>query len=275
MSQPQPVGLIAGNLTLPILTAQQLRREGAPLVVVGLKGETDPALQDLADHYLEVTLGHLQPLADFFLHHGARKICMVGGVSRDNITNGYEPDEAAIEVLETLDHFHTDAILRAVTVWLEKRGLTLVSVADLCPDLLVKPGQLTQTTPSPELMEDLRLAFKVAKELGRLDVGQTVVVSDKIAVALEGADGTNATIRRGAALCRKPVAVAKVLKPSQDTRLDLPVIGLETIEVLVECGVGGLALDAQGLIMLDQEKCVALADQHKIVLLAMTRADCP
>ncbi|MDR2140207.1 MAG: UDP-2,3-diacylglucosamine diphosphatase LpxI [Deltaproteobacteria bacterium] len=264
----QPVGLIAGNLRLPVLTAQKLRAEGRPLVVVGLVGETAPEVRALADAYVELPLGQLQPLADFFLRNGAQKICMVGGVSRENIIGAYQPDEAALTIMEKLDNFHTDSILRAVAQWLESQGLTLVSVADLAPDLRVPPGLLTKKAPTPELLEDLRLAFKVAKELGRLDVGQTVVVSDKIAVALEGADGTDATIRRGAALCRKPVAVAKVVKPSQDSRLDLPVIGPETIEVLIECQAGGLALDARGLIMLEREKCLALADQAALVITA-------
>ncbi|MDR1607526.1 MAG: UDP-2,3-diacylglucosamine diphosphatase LpxI [Deltaproteobacteria bacterium] len=269
MSLKKPVGLIAGNLKLPILTAQKLRHEGSSIVVVGLKGETEPQIKELADFYLELPLGQLRPMADFFREHGAQKICMVGGVSRETVTSGYEPDEAAFSIMEKLDNFQTDAILRAVAEWLEEQGLYLVSVAEICPDLLVKPGLLTQTAPSPALLEDLRLAFKVAKELGRLDVGQTVVVSDKITVALEGADGTDATIRRGAALSRKPIAVAKVFKPKQDNRLDLPVIGLETIAVLVECRAAGLALDAKGVIMLDPKDCLDLANQNALAIVAL------
>ncbi|MDR2421979.1 MAG: UDP-2,3-diacylglucosamine diphosphatase LpxI, partial [Deltaproteobacteria bacterium] len=206
--RPKPVGLIAGNLNLPILTAKKLRDGGIPVVAVGLVGETSPRVKDLSDEYLELPLGQIQPLADFFLKHGVHKVCMVGGVSRENVVEAYQPDEAALAVMAKLDNFHTDAILRAMAEWLESQGLYLVSATELAPDLAVQPGLLTKKAPSPDLLDDLRLAFRVAKELGRLDVGQTVVVSDKIAVALEAADGTDATIRRGAALCRKPVAVA-------------------------------------------------------------------
>jgi DUF1009 family protein len=264
----QPVGLIAGNLSLPVLAARKIKAEGRPLSVIGFCGETDPELKLLSDHYLEIPLGQLQPLADFFLKHGVKKISMAGGLSRENIINSYLPDEAAIKLMESLSDFQTDNILRAVAGWLEEKGLNLVSVVDLIPEILVKPGLLTKTVPSPELLEDLNMAFRLAKELGRLDVGQTVVVSEKIAVALEGADGTNATIRRGASLCKKPIAVAKVVKPTQDFRLDLPVIGPETIEVLIECQAGGLILDSTGLIMLEQEKCLLLADQATLVILA-------
>jgi DUF1009 family protein len=263
-----PIGLIAGNLSLPVLAAEKLKAAGQPLVAVGLKGETSPKIKDLVARYAELPLGQLKPMADFFLRHGAKTICMAGGVSRDSIIDNYEPDEEAQALMEGLDSFHTDAILRAVTSWLEDRGLKLVSVTDLVPELLVAPGLLTAKKPSPEVLGDLRLAFKVAKELGRLDVGQTVVVCDKIAVALEGADGTDATIRRGASLCRKPVSVAKVVKPSQDTRLDLPVIGPETLDVLVECRAGALALDARGLIMLEKEKCLDMADRAGLVIVA-------
>ncbi|MDR1871531.1 MAG: UDP-2,3-diacylglucosamine diphosphatase LpxI [Deltaproteobacteria bacterium] len=263
-----PVGLIAGNLSLPVLTAQKIKAAKTPLVVVGLKGETDPQVKSLADAYLEVVLGHIQPMAQFFLAKGVKTVCMVGGVSRENITGSWDPDEAAQDILADLDNFHTDAILRAAAKWLEDQGLTLVSVAELVPDLTVQPGLLTAKAPSPALLEDLRLAYRVAKELGRLDVGQTVVVSDKIAVALEGADGTNATIFRGASLCRKPIAVAKVVKPSQDIRFDLPVIGPETINVLTSCGAGALALDARGLIMLEKEECLAQANKAGLAIIA-------
>jgi DUF1009 family protein len=250
------------------MAAQKVKERGGRLVVVGLEGETVPEVSQMADHYLETPLGQLGAMADFFLLHGAEKICLAGGVSRDNIISRYRPDQEAVRVMESLECFQTDVILRAVATYLEGRGLKLVSVAELVPELLIKPGLLTAKEPNGELLADLKLAFHLAKELGRLDCGQTVVVSDKIAVALEGADGTDATIRRGASLCNKPVAVAKVVKPNQDTRLDLPVIGPETIAVLTESRAGGLALDASGLIMLDGPKCLSLADEAGLVIVA-------
>jgi DUF1009 family protein len=257
------------------VVAQKIRDQGSPLVVVGLKGETDPKVATLADAYLELPLGQLQPLADFFLQNGAQKVCLIGGVSRDNVISAYQPDAVALELMATLDNFHTDAILRAVGGWLEAIGLSLVAVTDLVPDLAIKPGQLTKTSPSPSLLADLSLAYQVAKELGRLDVGQTVVVSDKIVVALEGADGTDETIRRGASLCRKPVAVAKVVKPTQDPRLDPPVVGPATFETLIAARAGALALDAQGLIFLERDLCLAQADDHNLAVVAWLNAPQP
>lgn len=262
------VGLIAGNRSLPVLAARAVKARGGQLAVAGLAGETDPAVYALADLKTEVPLGALGAMADFFVSSGVSKLAMVGGVSRDNIISRYNPDPDAVKLMESLETFQTDSILRAVAAYLESRGLRLVSVAELTPELLVPPGTLTSKAPEGDLMADLKLAFRLAKELGRLDCGQTVVVSDKIAVALEGADGTDATIRRGASLCLKPVAVAKVVKPSQDFRLDLPVIGPETIGALVEVKAGALALDAGGLIMLDPERCLSLAEAGNLAIVA-------
>ena len=263
-----PVGLIAGNLSLPVMAARKLKASGRELFVAGISGESDPELQSLSDAYAEIPLGSLAPLADFFLSRGCGTVAMAGGITRENIINNYNPDGEAVRIMEALPNFHTDTILRAFGLWLENRGLRLVGIADLVPEILVRPGYLGKHRPSPELLEDLALAFKYARELGRLDIGQTVVVSDKIAVALEGADGTDATIRRGASLCLKPVAVAKVLKPVQDARLDLPVVGPSTLELLREVGAGGLALDASGLILLEEEACARMADEAGIVLVA-------
>ncbi|MDR3135361.1 MAG: UDP-2,3-diacylglucosamine diphosphatase LpxI [Deltaproteobacteria bacterium] len=262
------VGLIAGNMSLPLMAACRLKAQGKTLAVVGLAGETDPRVRELADYYLEVNLGQLGAMGRFLAGHGVGSLCVVGGVSRESVVNSYDPDEEAIRVMETLDNFQTDNILRALAVYVESLGPKVVSVASLVPELLVKPGQLTAKAPGEELLTELRLAFYLARELGRLDCGQTVVVSDRLAVALEGADGTDATIRRGAALCHKPVAVAKAVKPNQDFRLDLPVIGPGTISVLAEVKAGGLALDATGLIMLEPEKCLEMADKAGLAIMA-------
>ncbi|MDR2459927.1 MAG: UDP-2,3-diacylglucosamine diphosphatase LpxI [Deltaproteobacteria bacterium] len=269
---PEPVGFIAGNHILPILAAKKAKERGQKVLVVGISGETDPELKELADYYEEVSLGQLKPLANFFLSHGCHTVSMAGSISRQNILSNYKPDEAAVQLMESLPNFLTDTILRSVAQWLEREGLKLVSVTDIVPELLVKPGQLGIHSPSNEILEDLILAFNLARELGRLDVGQTVVVCDKIAVALEGAEGTDETIRRGASLCSKPISVAKVLKPIQDTRFDLPVIGPSTIELLVEVAAGALVLDAKGLIVLEEERCISLANDAHIALLAWTEA---
>jgi DUF1009 family protein len=262
------VGLIAGNNELPLLVARKAKETGKKLAVAGFAGEASPELSDLSDRYLELGVGELLPLADFFLGSGCEIVSLAGGVTRENILKNYRPDAEAERVMESLPDFNTNTVLLAMADWLEDRGLRFVCVTDLVPELLVKPGLLGKARPTPELLEDMRLAFKFAKELGRLDIGQTAVVSEKIALALEGADGTDATIRRGAALSRSPITAAKVFKPRQDPRVDLPVVGPLTLELLREVRAGALVLDAERLIILEPEKCVEIANDCGMVLAA-------
>lgn len=263
----QPLGLIAGNRELPFMVARKARELGRAVVVVGIMGEADPRLEALADSFAWVELGQLRPIIDFFKNAGARDLLMIGGISREAIVN-YAPDDCAIEVMESIDDFHTDKILRAVAARLEREGLRLGAVPDLLPELLTKPGILGRTQPNADLLADLKVAWRIAKELGRLDVGQCAVVSDRITLAVEAAEGTDEAVKRGAALAAKPAAVAKVVKPGQDLRLDPPVIGPETIRVMAAAGVGALVLDALSILIIDRAECVRLADEANVALLA-------
>lgn len=262
------IGLIAGNRDLPLLVAEKARELGRPLAVAAFLGEAEPRLADLAENFTWLKLGQLTALADFFRAAGARDLVMIGGLTRESLFN-YEPDEAAADLMATLDDYHTDKILRAVCLWLEERGFRLRSASELLPELLTPPGLLTRLAPSDDLMADLRVAWRVAKELGRLDVGQCAVVSDRITLAVEAAEGTDAAVRRGASLADKPVAVAKVVKPGQDPRLDPPVIGPETIRAMAETGrVGALVIDAGQVLIVNPAETIRLADEAGLALLA-------
>ncbi len=249
------------------MVARKAGELGRSLVVAGIEGEADPRLAAMADSFAWIKLGRLQPIIDFFKGAGARDLLMIGGVSRESIVN-YEPDETAIEVMESIDDFHTDKILRAVAGRLEADGLFLGSVPDLLPELLTRPGLLGRVAPSAELLADLKVAWRVARELGRLDVGQCAVVSERITLAAEAAEGTDETVRRGAALAKKPAAAAKVVKPGQDLRLDPPVIGPDTIRVMAAARVGALVVDARGILIIDRDECVRLADEASLAFLA-------
>ncbi len=270
MSRPAPIGLIAGNRDLPLMVAQKAKEIGRPLVVVGIEGEARPELAQLAERAAFIRLGQLQAMLEFLNRAGVRELMMIGGIDRETIILNYDPDEMFIGVLEKLDDFHTDKILRALTSCLEEQGIELKAVSELLPELLTAPGLLTSRAPDPDLTADLKVAWRSAKELGRLDVGQTAVVSDRITLAAEAAEGTDAAVIRGAALARKPVAVAKVVKPMQDLRLDPPVIGPETIRVMAEAGVGALAVDAEQVLILNRDETVRLAEEAGLALVAWT-----
>ena len=264
------IGLIAGNRELPLLVAEKARELGRPLAVAALEGEAEPLLAELAETFVWLKLGQLTVLADFFQAAGVCELIIIGGLGRESIFN-YEPDEAAVALMAALDDYHTDKILRALCRWLEERGFRVRAASELLPELLTPPGLLTRLAPGEDLVADLKVAWRVAKELGRLDVGHCAVVSDRITLAVEAAEGTDEAIRRGAALADKPVAVAKVVKPVQDLRLDPPVIGPETIRVMAETGrVGALVIDASQVLIVNRDETVRLADEAGLALLAWT-----
>lgn len=269
---PAPIGLIAGNRDLPLMAAAKARELGKPLVAAGIEGEASPELGGLVDRFQVFKLGQVKPLLDYLLEAGVRDVVMIGGISRETLVLNYEPDETALEVLESLEDFHTDRILRAAAGLLEANGLTLRSVTELLPELLTPPGLLTRKEPDEDLTADLRIAWRIAKELGRLDVGQCAVVSGRITMAAEAAEGTDAAVLRGAALAGegRPVAVAKVVKPTQDPRLDPPVIGPDTIRTMAKAGVSALAVDAGQTLIINLEETVRLADEAGLVLAAWT-----
>lgn len=270
MSADRPIGLLAGNRLLPLMVAEKARELGRPLVTVGIEGEAEPALEAVSSRYAAIKLGQFKAMTDFFISAGVCDLLMIGGIERDTILLNYEPDDMFIEILEGLEDFHTDKILRGITARLEQMGLTLKAVSDLLPELLTAPGVLTAKAPDQDLTADLKVAWRIAKELGRLDVGQTAVVSDRITLAAEAAEGTDAAVIRGAALAGKPAAVAKVVKPMQDLRLDPPVIGPDTVKVMAQAGVGALAVDARHTLILDRAQTIALADEAGLAIVAWT-----
>lgn len=270
MSAARPIGLLAGNRLLPLMVAEKARELGRPLVTVGIEGEAEPALEAVSSRYAAIKLGQFKAMTDFFLSAGVRDLLMIGGIERDTILLNYEPDDMFIEILESLEDFHTDKILRGITARLEQMGLTLKAVSDLLPELLTAPGVLTAKAPDQDLTADLKVAWRIAKELGRLDVGQTAVVSDRITLAAEAAEGTDAAVIRGAALAGKPAAVAKVVKPMQDLRLDPPVIGPDTVKVMAQAGIGALAVDAGHTLIVDRAQTIALADEAGLAIVAWT-----
>ncbi|MGL4209881.1 MAG: LpxI family protein, partial [Candidatus Adiutrix sp.] len=253
-----PIGLIAGNRSLPMMVAQKAQQLGHPLFVAAIENEADCALEPLAQGFTRLKLGQMQSLIDFFAKAHVHNLIMIGGISRESILLNYEPDEVALEIMAQLNDFHTDKILTAVARHLETVGLHLSSVAELMPELLAQPGVLTKKAPDKDMIADLKIAFRMAKELGRLDVGQCAVVSDTITLALEAAEGTDETVKRGGLLAHKPVAVAKVVKPMQDLRLDPPVIGPDTVRTMAQANVGALVIDAFKVLIIEQEETIRL-----------------
>jgi hypothetical protein len=222
----------------------------------------------MADEILWVKIGQLQRSMDFFKGQGLTQAVMAGGITKENMFVNFEPDERAIGLVAGLGDLNDDKFLRALADDYEAEGISIVSSTILLPELLASEGVLTSRHPSQAELADIEFGWRIAKELGRLDVGQCVVVRNLAVLALEAIDGSDETIRRGGRLAREKAVVIKVCKPAQDVRFDLPSVGLGTIGVMSEVKAAVLAIEAGRSLIFDREAMIAAADRAGITIVA-------
>lgn len=258
------IGIIAGGGQFPILTAESAGKQGFRVVAVAHQGDTDPALADLTDKFVWVKLGQLGKIIDFFKKEGVKKALMAGSISKKNMFGKMMPDLKGISFISRMAILHDDGILRAVASEFEKEGIEIVSSTHYLPELIAPEGCLTNKRPDKAQREDIRLGWNIAKELGRLDVGQCVVIRNRTVLALEAIDGTNETITRGGRIAGKDAVVIKVSKPDQDLRFDVPSVGLETLEVMARVKASVLAVEAGKTLLFDRQKMIEYADRAGI-----------
>ncbi len=263
------IGLIAGGGRFPILFADSARRAGHRVVAVAHKGETEHALAGHVDALSWVKMGQLGHLVEALKQGGACEAVMLGAVTKARLFLDAWPDAAGLQILAQVAVRSDDNLLRAIARHLEEQGLPVVDPTPFLQDRLATEGVLGRHGPDEEEMADARYGLELARGIGRLDLGQTVVVKKRIALAVEAIEGTDACIRRGGELARRGAVVVKAVKPSQDRRFDLPAVGSDTIETLR--GVKGrvLAVEAGATLMMDLERMIERADKAKIVLLGI------
>jgi len=267
---PEKIGLIAGKGQFPLLFARAARRQGLEVVAVAHQGETDPALESLAHQCHWIFVGQLGKLISAFQKAGVSRAVMAGGVSRGRLFRDFRPDFKALNLVRRVGAGHDDRLLRGLAEELEKSGITIISPLLYLQDLLAPPGCLTRRRPSPQELEDIAYGFEIAQAVGRLDLGQCVVVHRQVVTALEAIEGTDEAIRRGGRLAGKGAVVVKVCKPGQDLRFDLPSVGVGTIETMQEVEAKVLAVEAGKTLIFDREEMVALADQAGIAVWGVT-----
>lgn len=263
------IGLIAGGGQFPFLVARAGREAGTPVAAVGFTGNTDPALADETDSYTELPLGQLAKLIKTLKAQGATRVVLAGSINKPRAID-LRPDWLAAKLLFKLAGKGDDAILSSLAAELESQGLPLMSALDLLPNIATPAGPLTRKPPRPSDMDDLRFAWTRAKALGRLDIGQTIVVKSGIVAAVEGPEGTDAAIRRAGQLVGKHCTACKIFKPGQDTRIDLPAAGPETVQTLAEIGGHCLGIEAHRSIFFDLPHAISLAERHNIRLIGLT-----
>lgn len=266
------IGIIAGSGQFPRLVARGARSEGYRVVICGFKGFSPADLADEADVFTLLPLGQINKLIAFFRNNNVSRICMAGAISKPRALD-IKPDFRAAKLLFKLRGLGDDAILRAVGAELAGEGMELVQAANLVPGLLGPRGILSRRAPDDDILEAIKHGWPIGQTIGRMDIGQCLVLRRSMVIAVEAIEGTDATLRRGGELGGKGCVALKMLKPGQDTRLDLPSIGLGTVEILAEYGYSCLAYESGRTLFFDREEAVRLADRHGMVVMGITEDD--
>ena len=262
-------GLIAGNGKFPFMVVEGARQSGARMVVVAIREETDPSIEELAERVEWVGIGQLGRMIRFFKDEGVEKAIMAGQVKHVQIFSRAVPDARMLKVLLRLPRRNTDSLIGAIAAELQSEGIELINSTYFLQQYLPQTGTLTRRQPDKHEREDIEYGLEIAREIARLDLGQTIVVRGKACVAIEAMEGTDETIRRAGQLVKKRLTVVKIAKPNQDMRFDVPVVGVPTIETMLEAGATCLCITAGKTLMFDREEMIRLANDRKIAIVAV------
>ncbi len=275
-------GLIAGNGRFPFMVVAGARRAGVSLSVAAIREETDPELEDEVERLTWVGIGQLGKMIRFFKGEGVEKAIMAGQVQHVQIFSRAVPDARMLKMLLRLPRRNTNSLIGAVAAELASEGIDLIDSTYFLQDHLPRAGNLTNRKPNAAERADLEYGLEIAREMARLDLGQTIVVRGKACVAIEAMEGTDETIRRSGELLRGgkqtpkrlrlqsgALTVLKLSKPDQDMRFDVPVIGVPTIETMIAAGATCLCISAGKTLMFDRDELIAMANKHKLAIVAV------
>ena len=266
---PKKLGLIAGNGSFPFLVLEGARKAGVEVAVAAIREETDPQIETVADNVTWVGVGQLGKMLRFFKDQGVEKAIMAGQVKHVQIFSSSIPDLRMVKMLLRLPRKNTDALIGAVADELASEGIELIDSTHFLNDYLPGAGTLTKRAPDERERGDIEYGLEVAHEIARLDLGQTIVVRDRACVAIEAMEGTDAVIRRAGELARGRLTIVKIAKPDQDMRFDVPVVGLSTIQTMIDAGATCLCLTAGKTLMFEGDEMFALANKNKIAIVAV------
>jgi UDP-2,3-diacylglucosamine hydrolase len=268
MKIPNTLGIIAGNGVYPQLLAGAARQAGVKkIVAVAFTGETDPVLEQYADVLEWMRVGQLGRFLKFFREQDIHHAIMAGQVAPKNLFD-LRPDLKAVMLLGKLKQRNAESIFAAIADELAKIDVELLPATTFLEDSLARPGLIAGPNLSRREEHDVELGWNVAREIARLDIGQTIIVKNGTIVAVEALEGTNATIKRGGTLAREGAVMVKVSKPNQDMRFDVPVIGVETVRIAAESGVRVIAVEAGKTLLLERDAIVDIANRTKVSIVA-------
>lgn len=277
----EPIGLIAGWGRFPILVAQSLIARKVPVCCIAIDGHADRHLEYLCDHVRWSGIGRMGAHLRYFRKMGVRSVTMAGKLFKADLLYAGSPWLRHCPDLQCLRTFgplllsqhgnaRDDSLLMAVTQMYQRHAMEVVAATDLAPELLAGEGWLAGKKPSAKLQSDIRFGWQIAKQMGALDIGQSITVKDGTVLAVEAIEGTDACIQRTGQLCRRGGWVlVKVAKPNQDMRFDVPTIGPQTVQMVRDAGGAAIVIEAGRTIVVDQGETYAAAAAASIAIVAV------
>ena len=264
------IGLIAGVGRLPVEFARAARGMGVHVIGIGVLPEVDPELVQVAHSYEYINIAKLDRIFKLLKREKVTEITLLGKINKELVYAHKElPDLRVLKIFSRLKNFSDDTLTLALVDELAAEGISVLDQTELLRPLMPQPGVLSKRQPTEAELADMRFGLTMAKRIGGLDIGQTVVVKNRAIMAVEAIEGTDACIRRGGQLGRGGVTVAKSAKPQQDMRFDVPGVGPDTIDSMIQAGAVALVIEAGRTLVVDREKMLEKADQQAITIVAM------
>ena len=273
VSDGERIGLIAGNGRFPIIFADNARKLGYHVSAVAHEGETEPELASHVDRIHWIKIGQVGKLIKAFKEDRVHQAVMLGGIKKTHVFTTVRPDFRTLAMATRLALWKDDDILREFAKELEQEGIAICESTFGLEGILVEEGPLTTRTPTEKEWEDIRYGWDVAHDIGRLDIGQCVVIKDRVVVAVEAVEGTDGAIKRGGELAKEGAVVVKRSKPQQDLRFDLPAVGPRTIEVMASVKASVLAVEAGRTVLLDREIMLDKARSARIAIVGIAKVE--
>ncbi len=267
------LGIFAGGGAMPRTLLQKCEALDIEPYLVHFPEQTDKETVDMAPNKLEASLGHAGKIIDYFKRNDISDLIMIGHIKRPSFSE-LKTDLKAVQILSRIGMKALggdNTLLTALREELEKDGFTLHGIHKFCEDLLAQPKCYTKKKPTAKQLVDIENGIKISHEIGRLDIGQSIIIQHGVVLGVEAAEGTDELIRRCGALQKKGTRgiVIKTCKPQQDRDLDLPTIGLNTLETVKEAGLSGIAIEAHNVIIIDVKKMSEYADKHKLFIIGL------
>lgn len=262
-------GLIAGDGTLPVKMAQYAKENGFEVICISLANDNYKELKKYCAKVYRCHPGEINKIEKILMDEEIKQATFLGKVPKSVLLKPYKFDKRALELLKSLKRLNDDEVMLLIVREFEKAGITVLDQTIFIKNLMIPAGVLGKHKPTEQQMTDVNYGFWLAKEMGGVDVGQSVVIKDKMIMAVEAIEGTDVCIKRGAKLAKKNACVIKVSKPKQDKRFDIPAVGLRTLKTMRRYKANLLAVEANETIIVDQEKVIEYADRHNIVIMAV------